>query len=492
MIRRALLVPLVALLALPAAAAAQGADTIRVTVNGFQDANGAATDSLSIVGTSGQDIVQITPTPPGDGPFVFDRLNTMTIASLGTATVTPSGACRRPPEFFSDLRRVECAFFAQSVRVGRIALGGGADRARITQGGWRWEIDYGPGDDVIDASVLFPEETGALDHTVDGGTGADEFVGSFRERVALRGGDGDDVFRQVGGRLQSIDGGAGDDAMDVRDYATVVGGPGDDVIRLRPVPAASTAATMQVLGGPGDDVITWLDPRSDDRTLIATGGAGDDTIVGGSGDDTLRGDDPTQPSLAGADFITGGGGVDEIVGGPGPDLIDAVDGRPDRVLCGTSDAPGVTTVVNGRRLTLRLPHIDIADVDLRDADQGDCEQVRRQAIDVPPAATVRGTPRVAPGGRLSVALSCPRSAPAGCRGRVSSRLAPVRGRLARAGGTPYRIARGRVAVVSVPMPAALRSALTRRGAAVARVTTIERDGRGDLRRAQRTVVVRAR
>ena len=492
---RLLLAALLAALAVPPVAAAQSAtETIRVEVDGIQNTQGIAEDRLSIVGTSGPDIVQIFPTPESDGPFVFDRLGTMTIESLGAATLTPFGACRRPLEFFSDLKRLECAFFAGfSTRTGRIALGGGGDRVRIVQRGWRWEIDYGTGADVIDASVLFPEEgSGANEHTIDGGPGADEFVGAFRELVALRGGDGDDVFRQVGGRLRGVDGGAGDDVMDIRRYTTVIGGPGDDVIRLRPAPAESTAAVMQVLGGPGDDLIAWADPRSDDRPLVATGGAGDDTIVGGFGDDTLRGDDPTQPSLSGADFITGAGGVDEIDGGPGPDLIDAVDGRPDRVLCGTSAAEGATTLVNGRRLTLRLPHIDIADVDLRDADRGDCEQVRRQAIDVPPAATVRGRGLVARDGRVVVLLSCPRTATAGCRGRAGLRLAPVRAPLARSGGTPYRIARGRLRSVALPVPAPLRAALARRGAALARVTTVEPDGRGELRRAQRTMVVRAR
>ncbi len=65
------------------------------------------------------------------------------------------------------------------------------------------------------------------------------------------------------------------------------------------------------------------------RLLIA-GGDGNDVLQGGGGDDVLAGG-------AGNDTLTGGGGVDEYFGESGDDVIEARDGRAERIACGSGD-----------------------------------------------------------------------------------------------------------------------------------------------------------
>lgn len=102
--------------------------------------------------------------------------------------------------------------------------------------------------------------------------------------------------------------------------ATIVGTPGDDVLR----------------GTPGDDVIVAL--------------SGDDRVVGGSGDDLICGDSGADRASAGpgadrvfgdtgADVLAGGTGRDILAGGPGRDRLiggpgrDRAAGGPSRDVC---------------------------------------------------------------------------------------------------------------------------------------------------------------
>ena len=82
--------------------------------------------------------------------------------------------------------------------------------------------------------------------------------------------------------------------------ATIVGTPGDDVLR----------------GTNGDDVIVALAGKDEIRGLggndIICGGSGKDTIIGGEGNDTLLGN-------GGQDTITGNAGDDQLFGGKGKD-----------------------------------------------------------------------------------------------------------------------------------------------------------------------------
>lgn len=103
---------------------------------------------------------------------------------------------------------------------------------------------------------------------------------------------GDDNI--TSGRTETVDGGAGDDTIDLTGNAPAVsGGDGNDTI---------TTWTGQdtIDGGAGNDSIN------------ARGG--DDSISGGDGDDVLRGG-------GGDDTIDAGDGNDAVFGGPGADQI---------------------------------------------------------------------------------------------------------------------------------------------------------------------------
>ena len=76
-------------------------------------------------------------------------------------------------------------------------------------------------------------------------------------------------------------------------------------------------------GGGGDDCV-----HGDGDADAIFGDDGDDTLLGGSARDRLYGG-------PGDDALVGGGSGDLMDGGAGADIIDAVDGRADRVRCGS-------------------------------------------------------------------------------------------------------------------------------------------------------------
>jgi VCBS repeat-containing protein len=106
--------------------------------------------------------------------------------------------------------------------------------------------------------------------------------------------------------------------------ATIVGTPGDDVIR-------GTNGDDVIVGGRGDDRING---RGGDDLIC--GRSGDDTIRGGSGDDRVRGwrGDDVIKGGAGDDRLLGGLQADKLLGGSGDDILnggpasDECDGGP--------------------------------------------------------------------------------------------------------------------------------------------------------------------
>ena len=102
--------------------------------------------------------------------------------------------------------------------------------------------------------------------------------------------------------------------------ATILGTPGDDVIR-------GTNGPDVIVSGRGDDQI---DGRGGDDLIC--GRSGDDTIRGGGGDDRIKG-------WRGADRLSGGPGDDRLLGGPHSDKLlggsgdDDLDGGPARDEC---------------------------------------------------------------------------------------------------------------------------------------------------------------
>src|SRR5215207_884933 len=122
--------------------------------------------------------------------------------------------------------------------------------------------------------------------------------------------------------------GGGDDAA--ADNVIVNATNGDDIATVAGsgtnVAVSGLAARVAVTGGvagsdrltvnalAGDDVVDASSLAASALLLTATGGDGDDVILGGAGNDTLLGD-------AGDDVIIGGPGIDTIDGGEGGNVV---------------------------------------------------------------------------------------------------------------------------------------------------------------------------
>lgn len=139
-------------------------------------------------------------------------------------------------------------------------------------------------------------------------------VGDDGNRITdYQGGGGDDVFKGVDLIVDKVDGGAGNDTLDLTHLSTgltldlsdsnyvsienVIGGAGSDTIT-----AATLTTPTRLTGGDGHDALS--------------GGSGNDTLVGGVGNDTLAGS-------AGNDSLLGGAGNDDLDGGIGNDTLEA-------------------------------------------------------------------------------------------------------------------------------------------------------------------------
>jgi RTX calcium-binding nonapeptide repeat (4 copies) len=125
-----------------------------------------------------------------------------------------------------------------------------------------------------------------------------------------------------------------------------------------PAPAAPSPPSVPPSVPPAPPPVTRT-PAAPVRRTGRTGTARADVLRGTAGRDLLRGlaGDDLLVGLAGNDILLGGLGRDRLLGGAGRDELRAVDGRRDRVDCGT-----------GR---------DIAYVDCFDVVARSCEQVRR-------------------------------------------------------------------------------------------------------------------
>ena len=99
------------------------------------------------------------------------------------------------------------------------------------------------------------------------------------------------------------------------DVAIVAGnGPTAQVLglaaRIDVAGAIAGSDRVTVNGLAGDDVVDASGLAANSALLTATGGDGDDVLIGGAGDDTLL----------------GGDGDDVLIGGPGNDVLDGQDG----------------------------------------------------------------------------------------------------------------------------------------------------------------------
>ncbi|MEK8031018.1 calcium-binding protein [Ideonella sp. DXS29W] len=191
----------------------------------------------------------------------------------------------------------------------------------------------GDGDDVLQGGSGGMYH-GASDY-LDGGAGNDTLSGggaqsggdgndlmSFSIASNAEGGAGDDVIRGSGGvGYQSlwVDGGIGNDAIDVtslNNHLTGWGGDGNDTLR-----GGTLVGNLSLVGGAGDDIITGYRMTPSSSVMTLSGGDGRDTITGtltngqcvvdgGAGDDTLQ-----------VNVNAGGFGEVTLKGGEGSDLF---------------------------------------------------------------------------------------------------------------------------------------------------------------------------
>lgn len=364
----------------------------------------------------------------------------------------------------------EVSCFATGPRIATVDLGDGDDRlgynfnavagSFVRGGDGNDDVQGGTGSDAIDGQG--GDDTlqgGGAEDAVDGGPGND-VIGNFTDagNDAFNGGDGNDrlvAFRDTGADVYR--GGAGTDLMDYVGRDEAVSVSLDDV--------ANDGAA-----GEGDDARSDLENiRGGNAGDVLVGDSGRNLLQGLGGDDTLRGGTP--PTKAGNvsftvvdDTLEGGVGRDVLKGEGGPDVLLARDAEDDQALGAMSCGSGADRL-----------DTDLADDNTR-ALPADCETVDQGAIDE--GRNVRIAGRTLRGGRsgsVRVRLACPRSVRIGCRGVLAMRLARGAGT---AGGTRYRIRRGRSTRVRVRAPGSVRRALARRRRVPVRLVSIERGSHG--------------
>jgi Ca2+-binding RTX toxin-like protein len=255
----------------------------------------------------------------------------------------------------------------------------GADTVDVSAADASWTVNGGDGDDTITGGSGDDDLTGGGgSDLVSGGDGKDNISITDYYGVGtidiVQGGDGDDsIYGYLGGESQavSIDGGVGDDNINVSGYGstvTISGGAGVDtavlsgdftagsIVDVEVLEISSISAdadffdSVQTLAGGNDDdggvsitltsdgsfevgaiesgLAGYVDGSSGndvvdlsaaDTGWTVYGNGGDDTISGGGGDDNLYGD-------AGADVLAGGMGADRLIGDSGDDDLSGGDG----------------------------------------------------------------------------------------------------------------------------------------------------------------------
>ena len=323
-------------------------------------------------------------------------------------------------------------------------------------------------------------------------TGTDRFAnisGGFG--LAFKGQGGDDTF--VPSRTSiPIDAGPGNDLVSFEEASfdslgpatSLDGGPGTDTIGYgQSAPSltlfldgSSTSTGNNVLtnfenasGSPHKDTINGTDQPNQ---LTGNGGFGD-ILRGFGGNDRLDVDDPN-PVL-----LRPGSTDDTATGGAGEDLILGNDGMRDVVDCGTSSHTQ-TFFFNNQPMQITVFDSDRARIDLADTER-DCEDVQREPVRTPPAAEIRRVKLK--GDAVRVLLRCPRKDRNGCDGRA---------RVGRADAVDYDVGAGKRERVRMPLPRAVRQKLDRRGYAVVRVVVREKDSKGRDRTRRKTVVLHRR
>ena len=250
--------------------------TNTLDISGFENLQGGsgkdqflvtADSTFNLLGGAGADLFVINAVlngslnGEGTAPANRDTLQGSLINEVILLDHTPQGFTGFEP----DIRR---GFFGIDTIIGN----GG----RIT--GQNLASTWG-----LDGTPTYTQAGQVLDFsgfaTLQGGSGADTFNVTASSTFELRGGDGNDLFTFVSGKL----------------HGTADGEAGNDLLN-----GTGATAGLTLLGGTGND------------TIIGTNFK--DSLNGGDGHDSITG-------MGGDDSLTGGNGNDTIDGGPGNDCL---------------------------------------------------------------------------------------------------------------------------------------------------------------------------
>jgi hypothetical protein len=239
-----------------------------------------------------------------DGVRVTEGFDPAGVVFTGLTGQPPTPGAGAAACYADGPSTIQCDFDDIGTIDGVRLVGGSADdRFETRFSPYPATIRSGGGGDEIFA--------GSTADDLEGGPGADYIEGWFGNDI-LRGQDGRDTLRPGPG-ADIVEGGPQFDRADYGDrtigVTVTLGGGADDGE-----------------AGEGDDV------RADVED--ASGGTGNDRLVGTAGSNELLGG-------GGADELVGGGGFDVLAGGAGDDRIVAQDGSVDQVTC----ADGVDTAI---------------------------------------------------------------------------------------------------------------------------------------------------
>lgn len=302
-----------------------------MTVNPVVD---AATRTLVITGSEGNDVVQ-----------VYETVETITYtngrarssrSSNSVVTVNDGSAVWTFPR--SGINKI--------VFRGN----GGDDQFRAT-----FDVNTSTVDYLHRTSLPIDADGGAGSDSITGGHGNDSILGGLGNDVLvgisgndrLDGGDGNDEL-SGGSNNDTLLGGAGNDRLDGGDNEDQLAGDvGDDTLngdnghdKLEGADGNDSlsggAHNDSIYGGTGNDTLDggeWNDQlfgesgndllNGGNHPDIVNGGDGDDTAFGGNGDDQVlggKGNDSLSGD-GGNDWIKGEGGGDTLLGGDGNDRI---------------------------------------------------------------------------------------------------------------------------------------------------------------------------
>ncbi|MDA1055059.1 MAG: dockerin type I domain-containing protein [Planctomycetota bacterium] len=224
-----------------------GAETIAINEVGAASslarvtAIGSGDETLNATGTSGNDLIQITPSSAGAGRFTSSGV-LVTYNGLADTAFTVAGGSGgfdvleiRGDE---NANTVTDSTAAITMNGGSVTLGAGLDRVDV--------LAFGGAD-----TIIFDQLTSGLPKVIDAGDGNDTInVNGSGGTYTILGGPGDDVLRGGSGP-DTIDGGAGDDQIFGMGGADLLrGGDGNDVI-------LGGFGADRVFGGAGSDLVVW-------------------------------------------------------------------------------------------------------------------------------------------------------------------------------------------------------------------------------------------